>query len=271
MVTKADELAKGHRDIGVAEFFARNRHMLGFDNKVKALSTTIKEAVDNSLDACEESGILPELIIEIIDMGDDRFRVIVEDNGPGIIKKQIPKIFAKLLYGSKFHSLKQSLTRDQELFLEIKGKCQYITIGEFVDTYIPCDEAERNIVLENVRAPCFDLKSGKYEFKPVSHVIKHKRRNEVYEITTTYGRSIKVTGNHSLYGLDSETGTIQKIQARDLSVDSKIIIPKKLPRPDTITQINVLEYLTEASNGWYLYGCDAFFSLFKKIHKKKSR
>lgn len=105
---KAHELAKGQREIGVAEFFSRNRHLLGFDNKRKALMTTIKEAVDNALDACEEARVMPEILVEVIDMKDDRFRVIIEDNGPGIVKKQIPKIFAKLLYGSKFHSLKQS-------------------------------------------------------------------------------------------------------------------------------------------------------------------
>jgi len=104
----AVELAKKQREISIAEFFEKNRHLLGFDNKKKALLTTIKEAVDNSLDACEEAKILPELIIEIIDMGNERYRIAVEDNGPGIVKKQIPKIFAKLLYGSKFHTLKQS-------------------------------------------------------------------------------------------------------------------------------------------------------------------
>ena len=104
--TKAHELAKGQREISIAEFFERNRHLLGFDNKRKALLTTIKEAVDNSIDACEEAGVLPEIMVEIIDMGSDKYRVVVEDNGPGIIKEQIPKIFAKLLYGSKFHKLK---------------------------------------------------------------------------------------------------------------------------------------------------------------------
>jgi len=108
MVIKAVELAKGQREIGVAEFFSRNRHLLGFDNKKKALLTTIKEAVDNSIDACEEGGVLPEIQVEVIDMQKDRFRIIVEDNGPGIVKQQIPKIFAKLLYGSKFHRLKMS-------------------------------------------------------------------------------------------------------------------------------------------------------------------
>jgi DNA topoisomerase VI subunit B len=104
----AEEMALGQRNIGVAEFFAKNKHLLGFDNKRKALLTTIKEAVDNSLDACEEAGILPEISVEIIDMDNDRFRVVIEDNGPGIVKEQIPRIFAKLLYGSKFHKLSQS-------------------------------------------------------------------------------------------------------------------------------------------------------------------
>lgn len=104
----AQEMASKQREISIAEFFEKNRHLLGFDNKRKALLTTVKEAVDNSLDACEEAKILPEISVEIVDMGNDRFRIIVEDNGPGVVKKQIPKIFAKLLYGSKFHTLKQS-------------------------------------------------------------------------------------------------------------------------------------------------------------------
>jgi DNA topoisomerase-6 subunit B len=103
----ASELAKKQREIGVGEFFARNKHLLGFDNPRKGLLTTVKEAVDNSIDACEEARILPEISVQVIDMGKDRFRVMIEDNGPGIVKKQIPKIFAKLLYGSKFHSKKQ--------------------------------------------------------------------------------------------------------------------------------------------------------------------
>jgi DNA topoisomerase VI subunit B len=104
----AEELAKKQRDISVAEFFEKNRHLLGFDNPRKALMTTIKEAVDNALDACEEARILPDINIEVIEMEENRFRVIVEDNGPGIVKEQIPNIFAKLLYGSKFHRLRQS-------------------------------------------------------------------------------------------------------------------------------------------------------------------
>jgi DNA topoisomerase-6 subunit B len=104
----AYQLAEKQREISIAEFFEKNRHLLGFDNKKKALLTAVKEAVDNSLDACEEAKILPEISVEIIDMKNERFRIIIEDNGPGIIKKHVPNIFAKLLYGSKFHTMKQS-------------------------------------------------------------------------------------------------------------------------------------------------------------------
>ncbi len=116
----AEQMAAQQRDISISEFFTKNRHLLGFDNPSKALLTTIKEAVDNSLDACEEAGILPEITVEVRDLslaadgsgdltkGEGRFIVVIEDNGPGIVKAQVPKIFGKLLYGSKFHRLKQS-------------------------------------------------------------------------------------------------------------------------------------------------------------------
>ncbi len=108
----AEELATKQRQISIAEFFEKNRHLLGFDNPRRALLTAVKEGVDNALDACEEARILPEINVEIIQLAELRFKVILEDNGPGIVKKQLPKIFAKLLYGSKFHKLSQ--TRGQQ-------------------------------------------------------------------------------------------------------------------------------------------------------------
>ncbi|MFQ5653839.1 MAG: ATP-binding protein, partial [Planctomycetota bacterium] len=104
----AETLASRQKEISVSEFFAKNRHLLGFDSPSRALLTAVKEAVDNSLDACEEAEILPEIEVIMRPAGEDRFRVVVSDNGPGIVKGQIPRIFAKLLYGSKFHSRKQS-------------------------------------------------------------------------------------------------------------------------------------------------------------------
>ncbi len=104
----AEEMARRQREISVSEFFLKNRHLLGFDSPRRALLTAVKEAVDNALDACEEAGILPEVAVEIVQIEPDRFSVTVTDNGPGIVRAQIPKIFAKLLYGSKFHRLRMS-------------------------------------------------------------------------------------------------------------------------------------------------------------------
>jgi len=108
--TKAHDLAEKQREISVSEFFAKNRHLLGFDSKRKALLTTVKEAVDNALDACEEADILPDLTVrvEAVKVEEDRYRVSVADNGPGIVDAQVNNVFAKLLYGSKFHRLRQS-------------------------------------------------------------------------------------------------------------------------------------------------------------------
>ena len=92
-------MAAEQKEISVSEFFAKNRHLLGFDNPRKALLTTVKEAVDNSLDACEESGTLPEIWTRVERVSENTYRVSVQDNGPGILPKQIPLIYGKLLYG----------------------------------------------------------------------------------------------------------------------------------------------------------------------------
>lgn len=104
----AEELAKKQKQISVAEFFEKNKQILGFDSLNRALITCVKEAVDNALDACEEAGVLPDILVKIEEVDKDEYKITVEDNGPGIIKSQIPHVFGRLLYGSRFHSLKQS-------------------------------------------------------------------------------------------------------------------------------------------------------------------
>ncbi len=124
----AESMAKAQRSISISEFFAKNRHLLGFDNPRKALLTTVKEAVDNALDACEEAGILPEVAVEIDQLDETHFKVAVQDNGPGIVKKQIPSIFGQLLYGSKFHRLRMSRGQ-QGIGISAAGMYGLLTTG----------------------------------------------------------------------------------------------------------------------------------------------
>jgi DNA topoisomerase-6 subunit B len=125
----AVDLAKQHRDISVSEFFAKNRHLLGFDNPSKALLTTVKEGVDNALDACEEAGVLPDIRVAIGQLSETRFVVSIEDNGPGIVRAQVPKIFGSLLYGSKFHRLRQSRGQ-QGIGISAAGMYGLLTTGK---------------------------------------------------------------------------------------------------------------------------------------------
>jgi len=104
----AHTLATKQQEISVTEFFEKNKQILGFDSRSKSLLMGIKEAVDNSLDACEEASILPNIEVRIERIGDEDYKISIEDNGPGIVHKMMPNVFGRLLYGSRFHALRQS-------------------------------------------------------------------------------------------------------------------------------------------------------------------
>jgi DNA topoisomerase-6 subunit B len=136
----AAEMGARQRDISVSEFFTKNRHLLGFDNPRKGLLTCVKEAVDNALDAAEEAAILPDVVVKVEVAAANggappaasqatRFRLTVTDNGPGIVRQQIPPIFAKLLYGSKFHRLRMSRGQ-QGIGISAAGMYAQLTTGK---------------------------------------------------------------------------------------------------------------------------------------------
>ena len=222
----AQSMAGQQREISISEFFTKNRHLLGFDSPAKALLTTIKEAVDNSLDACEEAGLLPDILVEIVPVkptngngrqngnGDDalemttekpdtrkrkgatapgkeeRYRVIVQDNGPGIVSQQVPRIFGKLLYGSKFHSLRQSRGQ-QGIGISAAGMYGQLTTGKPV-VIVSCpqkqDQARRfELVLDTKKNEPVVQLDEEYDWEQ-----EHGTRVEI-ELTGSYKR-----GHHSV-------------------------------------------------------------------------
>ncbi len=397
--TVAHEIAERQRSISVAEFFEKNRHLLGFDSKIKAILTCVKEATDNSLDASEEmifsikkkaeevmkdfenakakgqvkkletakneleklkdevTDVLPnvKIIIEeaqqeykILDssrtergfmiirndgkhtiriddneinfersrMGEfkltkdnavinldkkdehfeieysadgkkhkmttqktttNRYKVSVEDNGPGVIPDQIPKVFGRLLYGSKFQptSNKQSLTWDEPILIYVNGKAELKPIGEFVDQFVK-EEGSAAIDESNAFVPAFDWKEYRYTLKKISNVIKHKRENEIVELLLESNRKIKVTGCHSLFTFDPKEKKIKEAEARNLNVNDFIAIPRKLPSGNAET-INILDYIAadKIKHNWlYVYGINNLAELFNNaeiIHKKTNK
>ncbi len=100
---KAEEIFKEFKEHSIAEFFKKNRQMLGYSGKIRSLVTVVHEMVTNSLDACEEAGILPNIDVKIKQMGEEKYSIAVLDNGPGIPRNYVGKALAVILAGTKFH------------------------------------------------------------------------------------------------------------------------------------------------------------------------
>ena len=106
----AEEIFKEFKEHSIAEFFKKNRQMLGYSGMVRSLVTVVHEYVTNSLDACEEANILPDIAVTLSETGDNKYKVTVSDNGPGIPKKFVGKALATILAGTKFHRYVQQLS-----------------------------------------------------------------------------------------------------------------------------------------------------------------
>jgi DNA topoisomerase-6 subunit B len=255
----ADELAESQRQISIAEFFEKNKHMLGFDSGARGLVTAVKEGVDNALDACEEAEIKPDVYVEITEVG-EYYKLVIEDNGPGITKEQAPKVFGKLLYGSRFHKREQSLTPDQRILIERDGGVESVPIGRLCDAYLPGDGAGTARIPDDVRAPSFDRETHEMSWQDVTHAIRHETDAATYEITTQTGRTTEVTGDHSVFTVDGD-GETREVAASELTAGDTILAPRRLPETEReVTEINLLDHLTAetlADRELYVHGFDS--------------
>ena len=129
VMADGEAIFKQFKEHSIAEFFKKNQQMLGFSGKVKSLTTVVHEFVTNSLDACEEAGILPEIEVRLEELGEEHYRLTVKDNGPGIPKTHIGKALGQMLAGTKFHRYVQQ--RGQQ-GIGASGACMfsYITTGK---------------------------------------------------------------------------------------------------------------------------------------------
>lgn len=174
----AEKMASNQKQIAISEFFEKNKHFLGFDTLNRAIITAVKEAVDNSLDACEEARILPDISIEIqrVPNKKDNLILIAKDNGPGIPQKSIENVFGKLLYGSRFHAIRQS--RGQQ-GIGITGVVMYSQLTTGKQTYVKSKIASENTAIEvNLGIDTRKNKAVKYRQERViwtedDEIIKH--------------------------------------------------------------------------------------------------
>jgi DNA topoisomerase-6 subunit B len=190
----AESMARKQREISVSEFFLKNRHLLGFDNPRKALLTTVKEAVDNALDACEEAHIVPEISVDIRQTDQNRFTVAVTDNGPGVLRGQIPKIFAKLLYGSKFHRLRMSRGQ-QGIGISAAGMYGQLTTGSSTRIYSKTKGARQahyiEVQVDTAKNKPTILKDEQIDWRPAFYPTKPEAKR-VKAVSSTHGTCVSI-------------------------------------------------------------------------------
>ncbi|MFZ8855154.1 MAG: DNA topoisomerase VI subunit B [Thermofilaceae archaeon] len=93
------------RQLSPSEFFYRNREIAGFSNPARAVYQTVREFIENSLDATEVHGILPVITLRISredPSNPNHITIQVEDNGIGVPPQFIPDAFGRVLYSSKY-------------------------------------------------------------------------------------------------------------------------------------------------------------------------
>jgi DNA topoisomerase-6 subunit B len=220
------------------------------------MAGTAPLACHNSLDATEEAGFLPDIYVEIKEER-DYYTLIVEDNGPGITKEQIPNIFGKLLYGSRFGARAQSLTPDQQLLVRRGDSVEFVPIGVLCDAYLPQGGEATRPVPAGIEVPSFDRGTHEMTWQPVTHAIRHETEERTYEITTEKGRTVEVTGNHSLFSVTAN-GETKEVNAGELDPGDTVLAPKRLPQfEETTEEVNLLKHLSATQledRRVYVYG-----------------
>ena len=142
----ASESGPRMQQASISEFFEKNKHFLGFDSLTRSIITAVKESVDNSLDACEEAKIPPVIDIEIrkVKGKKNELTLIAQDNGPGIPYTSIDKVFGRLLFGSRFHTISQ--TRGQQ-GIGITGVVMYSQLTTGKHTHVISKVSEEGVAV----------------------------------------------------------------------------------------------------------------------------
>ena len=97
-------------EISPSEFFYRNRDLAGFTNPARALYMAVRELVENSLDAAELAGMLPDVYVRIVpndpsaenEPGAEGLQGDGRRQRSGVDPHHVPRAFGKVFYGSKY-------------------------------------------------------------------------------------------------------------------------------------------------------------------------
>jgi DNA topoisomerase-6 subunit B len=247
----ADQLAKEFKEHSVAEFFKKNRQMLGLTGKIKTLTTIVHEYVTNALDACEEAKVLPEIEVGVAELGNEYYEITVKDNGPGLTEQTIGKAFAQLLAGTKFHRLMQSrgqqgigasgctmlslMTTGKQIQV-VTGNSKRVLMSEL--TIDPKRNEPKIIKMEEIKKD-FKGTAIKAKFKEVKY---QKGEQGPFE----YMRRTAIANPHATFIFTEPDGAKTVFNRTSKSVPERSFEVKPHPKGATVDEILTMAKATDA-------------------------
>ena len=249
----AEGLAKQFKDHSVAEFFKKNKQMLGLTGKIRTLTTIVHEYVTNALDACEEAKILPEIEVKISELAEEYYEVMAKDNGPGLTEQTVGRAFAQLLSGTKFHRLMQS--RGQQgigaagctmLSLMTTGKPIQVITGTGKKTL----SVELTINPEKNEPKIIKIEEVKKEFEGTA--VKAKFKGLKYQRSDQgpfeYLRRTAIANPHAKIIFFEPDGTKTVFERTSKAIPERSVEVKPHPKGSTVDEILTMAKSTKARN-----------------------
>ncbi|MEM3595640.1 MAG: DNA topoisomerase VI subunit B, partial [Candidatus Bathyarchaeia archaeon] len=195
------------------------------------LYSTIRELVENSLDACEIHGILPDIYIRVSPQAETTadpavYKIRIQDNGSGLPAEVIPSAFGQVLFGSKYR-LRQSVDYNERIVIRNGRNIESVEIGRFVEQFLKPNEDIKNIHERGYETLAFNLEDFRFSWSRISHVSRHIVDEPLYEVRLEGGRKIRVTGGHSIFIM--KDGRIALKDVEQMKVGEYVAVPRTLP------------------------------------------
>ncbi|MBS3162966.1 Flp pilus assembly complex ATPase component TadA [Candidatus Woesearchaeota archaeon] len=145
-------------------------------------------------------------------------------------------------------TIEDSVTKDCEILVKENNLIHKIKIGDLIDTQLDQNWRWYDLSAHEVCGNPKNIeilsmnKEGKINYSKVSKFIRHKVNKKIYTLRTSSGKTIKVTGDHSLFTLNNE-GIIQEIKTSELKHGNYLATPRKILNNNLgIKQFNILNY-----------------------------
>jgi DNA gyrase subunit B len=121
------------------------------------------------------------------------------------------------------------------------GQIRSVRVGPFIDGLLAsaADPSAWQIL-------CFSPVTGEVRFKPIKNVIRHQHPEPLFEIETTYGRRVRVTGDHSVFVADEAGRPVLK-RGGEVQIGDRLVAPARwsLPQDQTPQRIDLLRSFVE--------------------------